>query len=181
MCFGISDTAASSIVLPSKNLPWGTGTGLGAQGEATEARLYVVSISKQPVNTGELGFVNFLDADSMAQHEHISVWTNWFKASFSIDGDIENPNLGCIQYLNFFTNGKWTRVIVIKGLNSVVKRNFLVSFLIGEVFSVPLRFFWRGILSVRNRLLRLRMQHTVNGVLAQFPILKGIVFIIVFI
>ena len=57
-----------------------TGTGLGAQDEGTEARLYVASISKQPVNAAALGFVNFLDADSMAQHEHISVWTNWFQS-----------------------------------------------------------------------------------------------------
>ena len=83
-------------------MPWGTGTGLGAQDEATEARLYVASISKQPVNTSELGFANFLCADIVAQHEHISVWAGFFKASCSIDGDIDNPNLGCIQNLIFF-------------------------------------------------------------------------------
>ena len=90
-----------------------TGTGLGAQDEGTEARLYVASISKQPVNTSELGFANFLCADIVAQHEHISVWAEFFKASCSIDGDIEDPNLGCIQYLDFLANGKWARVILI--------------------------------------------------------------------
>ena len=29
-----------------------------------------------------------------------------FKASCSIDGDIENPNMGCVQNVILFTNGK---------------------------------------------------------------------------
>ena len=52
---------------------WNWSSGVGAQDEGTEARLFVASISKQPVNTSELGFANFLCADIVAQHEHISV------------------------------------------------------------------------------------------------------------
>ena len=86
---------------------------MGAQDEGTEARLFVASISKQPVNAGALGFVNFFFADIVAQYDYISVWAEFFKASCSIYGDIENPNLGCIQYLDFLANGKWARVILI--------------------------------------------------------------------
>ena len=85
-------------------MPWGTGTGLGAQDEGTEARLFVASISKQPVNAGALGFVNFFFADSVAQHEHISIWAEFFKGSCSIYGDIENPNL---NFLPMASEQKW--------------------------------------------------------------------------